>query len=122
MHKHKVLFTPAVAIINTLSEAQNQGSFTKAMRRYTKPDLLILDELGYLPVDRVGAELIFQVLGARYEKKSTMITTNRPYKDWGKTFDNDATLTSAVLDRVLHHCETVIITGTSFRMKEKIDQ
>jgi len=72
---------------------------------------LASDELGCLPVDRVGAELLFQVLGEGYEKGSTIITTNRIYKYWGKTFANDATLASAFIDRVIHHCETVIIKG-----------
>ncbi len=116
-----VLFTPAVDIINTLAEAQADGNLRKAIKRYIRPQILIIDELGYLPVDRVGAELLFQVLGSRYEKASTVITTNRKYADWSKTFANDATLTSAVLDRVLHHSETIVITGESYRMKDRID-
>lgn len=118
---YNVLFTPAVDILNNLAEAQDQGSFQKALKRYTMPDLLVIDELGYLPVDRLGAQLLFQVLGKRYEKGSTVITTNRAYKEWALTFANDATLTSAVLDRVVHHCETVIIEGESYRMKGRID-
>ena len=90
------------------------------MRRYEKPQLLIIDELGYLPVDKIGAELLFQVFGSRYEKSSTIITTNRTYKEWAKTFANDAVMTSAVLDRILHHCETAIIEGESYRMKDRI--
>jgi DNA replication protein DnaC len=121
-HKRKhVLFDSAASIINTLAEAESQGRLRPALRRYTRPDLLIIDELGYLPVDRIGAEHLFQVLGERYEKASTIITTNRPYKDWSKTFANDSALTSAVLDRILHHCETVIIEGDSYRMKDRID-
>lgn len=116
-----VLFTPAVDIINTLTEAQTQGNLGKAIKRYTRPQLLVIDELGYLPVDRVGAQMLFHVLGKRYEKASTVITTNRPYKDWSKTFANDATLTSAVLDRTLHHSETIVIKGESYRMKGRID-
>jgi len=116
------LFTQAVDIVNELAEAQARADFQKAMRRYTKPDLLVIDELGYLPVDRVGAELLFQVLGKRYERASTVITTNRPYKDWALTFANDATLASAVLDRVMHHCETVVVEGQSYRMKDRIDK
>lgn len=120
-HGHSVLFIPAVDIINDLATAQQRkADFRKAMRRYTKPDLLIIDELGYLPVDRVGAELLFQVLGSRYETASTVITTNRPYSEWAKTFADDAALTTAVLDRVLHHCETVVITGRSYRMKGRV--
>lgn len=120
-HNHNVLFTSAVDIINTLAEARAENRLRKAIRRYVTPAALAIDELGYLPVDRVGAELLFQVLGERYEKGSTIITTNRPYKEWGKTFANDATLASAVLDRVIHHCETVIIKGKSYRLKDRID-
>jgi len=118
---HSVLFSPAVDIINTLADAQTRGDFQKVIKRYTRPDLLIIDELGYLPVDRVGAELLFQVLGKRYERASTVITTNRGYGEWAVTFANDAALTSAVLDRVMHHCETVIIKGKSYRMKDRVD-
>jgi DNA replication protein DnaC len=121
-HNHSVLFTSAVSIINTLAEAQAANSLRKAMRRYVAPTVLAIDELGYLPVDRVGAELLFQVLGERYEKGSTIITTNRAYKKWARTFANDATLTSAVLDRVVHHCETVIIEGKSYRLKGRVGQ
>ncbi len=115
-----VLFTSAVDIINVLAEARAENRLRKAMRRYVAPAVLVIDELGYLPVDRVGAELLFQVLGERYEKGSTIITTNRPYKQWAKTFANDATLASAVLDRVIHHCETVVIKGRSYRLKDRI--
>jgi len=120
-HGHGTLYVQAVDIVNDLAEVRDTPDFGKAMRRYAKPELLVIDELGYLPVDRVGAELLFQVLGTRYECGSTVITTNRAYKEWAITFANDATLASAVLDRVLHHCETVAITGESYRMKGRID-
>jgi DNA replication protein DnaC len=121
-HNHSVLFTSAVDIINTLAEARAENRLKRAMRRYVAPALLAIDELGYLPVDRVGAEMLFQVLGERYEKGSTIITTNRPYKQWAQTFANDATLASAVLDRVVHHCETIIIEGKSYRLKDRVNQ
>ena len=121
-HNHSVLFTSAVDIINTLAEARTENRLRKAIRRYVTPAVLAIDELGYLPVDRVGAELLFQVLGERYEKGSTIITTNRAYKEWAKTFANDATLASAVLDRVVHHCETVIIKGKSYRLKDRVNE
>jgi len=120
-HNHSALFTSAVDIINTLAEARTGNRLKKAIRRYVAPTVLAIDELGYLPVDRVGAELLFQVLGERYEKGSTIITTNRAYKEWAKTFANDATLASAVIDRVIHHCETVIIKGKSYRLKDRIN-
>ncbi|MHC4842016.1 MAG: IS21-like element helper ATPase IstB [Planctomycetota bacterium] len=120
--QRNALFTSAAAMINDLAEARQDGGFLKTMKRYVRPDLLVLDELGYLPVDKLGAELLFQVLAARYENASTVITTNRPYKDWAKTFAEDKAMTAAVLDRVVHHCETVIIEGTSYRLKGRIDQ
>ena len=122
MRNRSVLFTPAVDLINTLAAAQGPERFERTLKKFTRPDLLVIDELGYLPIDRVGAQLLFQVFGKRYERASTIITTNRIYKHWPKTFANDATLTSAVLDRVNHHCETVIIKGKSYRMKGRIDQ
>lgn len=119
--RKSVLFESAAAIVNNLAEARGKGALRTAMRRYVQPQMLIVDELGYLPVDRVGAELLFQVFGDRYEKASTIITTNRSYRDWTKTFANDAVMTSAVLDRVMHHCETVVIEGTSYRMKNRVE-
>ncbi len=121
LRRHHVLFESAASIINTLIEAQTRGNFRSVFRRYTRPHLLIIDELGYLPVDRIGGELLFQVFGERYEKASTIITTNRAYNEWAPTFANDAALTSAVLDRVTHHCETVIIEGDSYRQKARLD-
>jgi DNA replication protein DnaC len=84
------------------------------------PELLILDELGYLPIDQHGADLLFQVISQRYERGSIVLTTNKPFKQWASIFNNDSTLASAVLDRLLHHAETVVIEGTSFRMKDQI--
>jgi len=74
----------------------------------------------HLPIDKLGADLLFQVFSQRYEKGSTVITTNKTYKHWPEIFNNDATLTSAVLDRVLHHAETVLIEGSSYRMKDRV--
>jgi DNA replication protein DnaC len=119
--ERRVLFTPAAELVNTLTEAMSERSLSRAIRRFTAPDLLIVDELGYMPVDRTGADLLFQVLGGRYEKGATVITTNRAFRDWPKTFACDSGLTSSVLDRILHHCEAVLIEGRSYRMKDRID-
>ena len=81
----------------------------------------LLDELGYLPIDKTGADMLFQVISQRYEHGSIVLTTNRAFKDWPEIFNNDATLTSAVLDRLLHHAETVLIDGKSYRMKDQIE-
>jgi DNA replication protein DnaC len=88
------------------------------LKKYLRPKLIILDELGYLPIDKNGADMLFQIISARYEQGSIIITTNRVFKEWAQIFNNDSTLTSALLDRLLHHTEAVIIEGTSYRMKE----
>ena len=121
LNGHTVLFTTAVDIINTLAAAQSAGRLKRELHRYLKPAILIVDELGYLPIDKHGADLLFQIISQRYERAPMVITSNRAYKHWSQIFNNDSTLTSAILDRVLHHAETVIIEGTSFRMKDEID-
>lgn len=118
---HTVLFATAIDVINTLAAAQATGQLKSTLRKYLKPSLLILDELGYLPIDKHGADLLFQVISGRYEKGAMVISSNRAYKDWPEIFNNDATLTSAILDRVLHHAETIVIEGKSYRMKEQVE-
>ena len=115
-----MLFTTAVDIVNTLGAAQIARNLRQELKRYTRPDLLIIDELGYLPIDKLGGDLLFQVFSDRYERGSVVITTNKIYKHWSSIFNNDATLTSAVLDRLLHHAETLLIEGPSYRMKDRI--
>lgn len=119
-HGHSVLFTTAVDIVNTLTAAQAAQRLRVELRRYTRPALLVVDELGYLPIDKLGADLLFQVVSQRYEHGSMLITTNKTYKHWPSIFNNDATLTSAVLDRTLHHAETILIEGSSYRMKDRV--
>jgi DNA replication protein DnaC len=119
---YAVLFASAIDVINTLAAAKSAGRLKQELKKYTKPALLILDELGYLPIDKAGADLLFQVISLRYEQGSIMMTSNRAFKEWPKIFNNDSTLTSAILDRLLHHAETVIIEGKSFRMKDKLEQ
>jgi DNA replication protein DnaC len=116
-----VLFANAIDVINTLSAAQTKGALKSELRKYLSPALLVLDELGYLPIDQRGADLLFQVISARYERGSIVITTNKAFKQWTSIFNGDATITSAVLDRLLHHAETVLIEGSSFRMKDRIE-
>ena len=117
-----MLFTSAIDAINTLAAAKAAGQLKRDLARYVRPRLLILDELGYLPIDKTGADLLFQIISQRYERGSIAITTNRAYKHWPEIFNQDATLTSAVLDRLLHHAETVTLEGKSFRMKDVIDR
>ena len=118
---HSVLFATAIAVINTLTAAQAAGRMKQELKKYTRPALLILDELGFLPIDKKGADLLFQVFSLRYEQGAMVITSNRAFKDWPEIFNNDSTLTSAILDRLLHHAETVVIEGKSYRMKDNIE-
>ncbi len=119
---HTVLFTSAIETINNLSSAQQAGRLKQELRKYLKPSLLILDELGYLPIDKTGADLLFQVISQRYEQGAIIITTNRVFQDWTQIFNNDSTLTSALLDRLLHHTEAIVIEGKSYRMKDVIEE
>ena len=116
-----VLFANAIDVINSLSEAQTKGALKSELRKYTSPSLLVLDEVGYLPIDQHGADMLFQVISARYERGSIVLTTNKAFKQWSSIFNGDSTITSAVLDRLLHHAETVVIEGSSFRMKDRIE-
>ena len=96
-----------------------QGSYIDFyVRSFSK--LLIIDEIGYLPIDRQGANLFFQLINKRYEKNSTIITTNQPFSKWGEIF-SDPTLANAILDRLIHHSTVIKITGPSYRLKDKMD-
>lgn len=118
MNDYKCRFTTAMNFINELAASLSDNSFLKLMRRYASFDLLIIDELGYLPVDKQGADLLFQVISNRYETGSVVVTTNRPFADWGKVFNNDATLAGAVIDRLAHHRIIIEIEGPSYRVKD----
>jgi DNA replication protein DnaC len=114
-----VQFTRVVDMINVLTTAQINGTLEKRLRHYTTPQLLLLDELGYLPIDKRGADLLFQVVAARYECGSIVVSTNRAFRDWGAIFDVDNTLATAMIDRLMHHGEAIVIRGDSYRMKDK---
>lgn len=116
-----MLFTTAVDIINTLTAAQAACRLKAELKRFVTPAILCIDEVGYLLIDKTGADLLFQVISQRYERGSIVLTTNQAYKHWAKIFNNDSTLTSAVLDRLLHHAETVILEGKSYRMKDQVE-
>lgn len=113
----KTLFTTAMNLINHLSASLADNSFLKTMKLYKSPQFLIIDELGYLPVDKQGAELLFQVISDRYECGTIVVTTNRAFRDWGSILNNDNTLASAAIDRLIHHGELVQIKGDSYRIK-----
>jgi len=117
----RVRFATAVDIVNTLLAADKAGRLVQEMKKYTRPDLLVCDELGYLPIDKRGADLLFQIISQRYERGSIVLTTNKVFKHWPSIFNNDSTLASAILDRLLHHAQTIVIEGRSYRMKDRIE-
>jgi DNA replication protein DnaC len=116
---YSVRYTRVVDMLNHLTAAQINGTLGKVLGAYVRPSLLLLDELGYLPIDKRGADLLFQVVAARYESGSIVLTTNRAFKDWGTVFDVDNTLATALIDRLMHHGEALVIQGKSYRMKDK---
>jgi DNA replication protein DnaC len=116
---YSVRHTRVVDMINHLTSAQINGVLGKALKTYLHPSLLLLDELGYLPIDKRGADLLFQVVAARYESGSIVLSTNRPFREWGTLFDVDNTLATALIDRLMHHGEAIVIQGASYRMKDK---
>ena len=118
---YSVLFADAISVINDLSAAHKRGLLKRQLKLYLRPQLLVLDEVGYLPIDQHGADLLFRVISQRYERGSIVLTTNKPFKQWATIFNNDSTIASAVLDRLLHHAETIVIEGTSYRMKDQLD-
>lgn len=117
-----VRYTRVVDMINGLTTAQMAGTLEKTLRQYTTPQLLLLDELGYLPIDKRGADLLFQVVAARYECGSIVVSTNRAFRDWGTILDVDNTLATAMIDRLMHHGEAIVIRGDSYRTKGKDPQ
>lgn len=118
---HRTLFTSAADIINTLSAAQAAHRLKIELKKYLRPTLLVIDELGFMPIDKHGADLLFQVISQRYEQGSIILTTNKAFSTWSSIFNNDSVVTSAILDRLLHHSETVSIRGKSYRMKDRIE-
>ena len=111
-------FTSAIDMVNDLQAALNAGRLPKAMQIYRQPRLLIIDEVGYLPFDQKGSDLFFQVISARYERGSTLLTTNEPFKNWGRVFASN-TVASAVIDRLAHHNELIRIDGDSYRLHHR---
>src|SRR5262249_49097479 len=109
----------ASAVINTRGKALGEGKLEERLKLLSQPQLLIIDEIGYLPIDRQGANLFFQLVSRRYERGSIIITSNQSLGAWGEVF-GDQVIASAILDRLLHHSITVNIKGESFRLKEKL--
>lgn len=116
----KVRFITAADLLMILTTAHRQNQLADALKRFVNPyRLLIIDEIGYLPMSREQANLFFQVIAKRYERGSLIVTSNLPFGQWDQTFADDATLTAAMLDRLLHHAHVVPIQGDSYRLRDK---
>ena len=116
---YRVLFTTAAELIAALTRAAAQGRLDERLKLYTVPRLLIVDEIGYLPIDRAGANLFFQLISRRYERGPMILTSNQSFGSWGDVF-GDRVIATAILDRVLHHAITLNIRGNSYRLKDKL--
>ncbi len=114
----KVLFTTAMDMINQLIAAEADHSLVKKLATYQSPSLLCIDEIGYLPLGPHGSNLFFQVISSRHQNKSTTITTNLPFSDWGKIFDS-TTAATAIADRLVDNSEILVLEGPSYRKREK---
>lgn len=115
---HSAYFLSAHERITDLGEASREGRLSRRLQVYLRPKVLVIDEIGYLPLDPIGATLLFQLISARYERGSILLTSNKSYGDWGGIF-GDPVLASAILDRLLHHSTTINIRGKSYRLRER---
>lgn len=115
---HRILFLTLEQLMTKLNRARQENRLERQLQQLTYPRVLILDEIGYLPLCREDASLFFRLVARRYEKAATILTSNKSFVDWGEIF-GDAVLATAILDRLLHHATTINIKGESFRLKEK---
>ena len=115
---HSALFTTTAALLAILAKAESEGQLGERLMHFTKPKLLVIDELGYLPFEKRSAHLFFQLVARRYERGSILLTTNQVVTQWGTVF-SDEVLAAAILDRLLHHSHTLMIQGDSYRLKQK---
>jgi DNA replication protein DnaC len=115
---YSTLFVQATHLVAALAKAHGEGRLDDKLRYYGKPKLLIIDELGYLPLERNAAHLFFQLIARRYERGSILLTSNRSVGEWGEVFD-DPVVATAILDRLLHHSHVITIRGDSYRLRAK---
>lgn len=119
-NNYRTRFVTCYGLVNELIEAREERSLQRLLKRYSRYDLLILDELGYIPFSREGAGLLFQVLAERYERGSVMITTNLGFADWTQVFGDQA-MTAAMLDRLTHKAKIINCTWESYRLKQSLE-
>jgi DNA replication protein DnaC len=115
---YSVLFLTLESLMNRLTKAMNENRLERSLKQLVYPKVLIIDELGYLPLSQPEASMFFRLITRRYERASLIVTSNKSYLDWGEIF-NDPVLATAVLDRLLHYSTTLNIKGESYRLKEK---
>ena len=115
-HDYRVRFVTAAELVTLLVEAQQQGRLQRKLAQLARVDVVILDELGYVPFDKAGADLLFGFISQRYERRSLVVTTNLPFARWSEVF-LDATAAAAVIDRIVHHATVLTTVGDSFRLK-----
>lgn len=121
MQGHTVLFTSAANMLNDLAAQDGDNALRRRLKHYARPTLLLIDEVGYLSYSNRHADLLFEIINQRYEQRSTLITTNRPFGEWNEVFPNAACVVS-LIDRLVHHSEVIAIEGESYRMKEAQEQ
>lgn len=117
--RRRVLFTRAADLVRDLLEARDQRQLGRMHKRLLKQDLLVVDELGFVPFDRAGGEVLFNVLSERYERRATLVTSNLAFSEWPRVFGNDEKLAAALLDRLAHHAEVLTTKGSSYRMRKR---
>jgi DNA replication protein DnaC len=116
---YRTYFTQAMPLIASLTKAYSENRIEERLKFYCQPKLLIVDEIGYIPIDRHGAHLFFQLVSRRYEKGALILTSNRSFSQWNEIF-GDPVIATAILDRILHHSTTINIKGNSYRLREKV--
>ena len=117
--RRRVLFTRAADLVRQLLEARDARALTRLQQRLLRVDVLIVDELGFVPFDRVGGELLFNLLADRYERRATVVTSNLAFAEWVTVFAGDEKLTTALLDRLAHHATVLTTKGKSYRMRKR---
>ncbi|MFG2387204.1 IS21-like element helper ATPase IstB [Streptomyces avermitilis] len=116
---YSIYFTSLDDMVRNLKAAEASGRLINKLGTYLRPSVLVVDEVGYQPLERAEANLVFQVVSKRYEKGSIILTSNKAFSEWGQVF-GDEVLATAILDRLLHHCEVVPINGNSYRLKNRL--
>ncbi len=116
---YSIYYTTLDDLVRNLKIAEGAGRYPKKLQTYLRPAVLVVDEVGYLPLTRAEANMVFQLISRRYERGSTIITSNKSFAEWGQVLGDDV-LATAILDRLLHHCHVIAINGPSYRLKDRV--